>query len=310
MMTPLIEQFLRYLERQKGCSPNTLRAYRIDLAQFCGTLGLADDRALKGVSHVNVRTLLASLKDANRSKRSIARKLAAVRSLYRYLCKTGALEDNPAAGVRSPKLDKHLPAFLDTSEVARLLDAPDRESFQGLRDRAILETLYSTGLRVSELVGIDMRDIDLRSGIVRVMGKGRRERLAPVGSFAVDAIKNYLQKREEYFAKKKKDFARHVLFVNRLGTRLTARSVERILEKHIAASGLGKKVTPHVLRHSFATHLLNNGADLLSVQELLGHVSLSATQIYTHLTHERLKAVYDKAHPRAQIFSHGDTEKI
>lgn len=296
-LTSLIKQFLRYLERQKGVSPNTLRAYRIDLAQFCEIAGVADDNALKEVSYVNIRTFLASLKAANRSKRSIARKLAAVRSLYRYLCKVGVLDGNPAVGVRSPKLDRHLPDFLDTSQVAKLLKTPDPESFQGLRDRAILETLYSTGLRVGELVAINLRDIDLRSGVVRVIGKGRRERLAPLGSYAVAAIQEYLQKRDAFF--QKRDFRRHVLFINRFGTRLSARSVERSLEKYIATAGLSGKVTPHVLRHSFATHLLNNGADLRSVQELLGHASLSTTQIYTHLTHERLKSVYDKAHPRA-----------
>lgn len=296
-MTSLIIQFLRYLEHQKGVSPNTLKAYRTDLALFCEVLGIENDNALKEVSHVNIRTLLASIKDSGRSKRTMARKLAAVRSLYKYLCRTGVMEGNPAASVRSPKLERHLPDFLDTSEVERLLDAPDPETFLGLRDRAILETLYGTGLRVGELVAIDVRDIDMRAGVVRVMGKGSKERLSPLGSYAVTAIKKYLASREANF--QKRDFRRHVLFLNRFGTRLSARSVERNLHKYIATAGLGGRVTPHVLRHSFATHLLNNGADLRSVQEMLGHASLSTTQIYTHLTHERLKRIYDRAHPRA-----------
>ncbi len=295
-MTGLIEKFLRYLERQKGLSPNTLKAYRTDLGQFCELLGLADDAAVRGVTYLNIRSMMASFRQRDCSKRTIARKLAAVRSLYKYLCRIGACGSNPALAVRSPKLERGLPHFLDTSQVEALLDAPDTSTLAGLRDRAILETLYSTGLRVSELVGMNLRDADLRAGVVRVMGKGSRERLAPLGSYAITAINAYLAEREGFFAKK--DFQRHVMFLNRLGTRLSARSVERLLEKHIAVAGLSGTITPHVLRHSFATHLLNNGADLRSVQELLGHSSLSTTQIYTHLSYEHLRKVYEKAHPR------------
>ena len=295
-MTGLIEKFLRYLERQKGLAPNTLRAYRTDLEQFCELLGLADDAAVKGVTYLNVRSMMAALRQRGCSKRTIARKLAAVRSLYKYLCRIGACQSNPALAVRSPKLDRGLPHFLDTKQVEKLLAAPDSTTFAGLRDRAILETLYSTGLRVGELVGLNLRDADLGAGVVRVMGKGSKERLAPLGSYALAAIRAYLAERENFFAKK--DFQRHVMFLNRLGTRISARSVERLLEKHIAVAGLSGTITPHVLRHSFATHLLNNGADLRSVQELLGHSSLSTTQIYTHLSYEHLKKVYEKAHPR------------
>jgi tyrosine recombinase XerC len=296
-MPRLIEKFLESLEFERDASPHTIRAYQADLAQFCDILDVENDGDLRKITNVRVRTFLAKLRERGCSKRSAARKLASVRSLYRYLCRRKYAGSNPAAGVRSPKLDKKLPAFLDVKEVERLLEQPPDEGFQGLRDRAILEILYSTGMRVGELVSTDLRDMDRRSGIVRVIGKGRKERLTPLGSFAQKAITDYLAVRDAHFSGRRYD--RHALILNKNGGRMTARSVERIIEKYAVAAGLGDKASPHTLRHSFATHLLNNGADLRSVQELLGHASLSTTQIYTHVTHERLKKIYDKAHPRA-----------
>lgn len=292
-----IERFLESLEFERDASPHTIRAYQSDLSQFCDILCIQSNQDLKKVTNVRIRTFLAKLRDAGCSKRSAARKLASVRSLYRYLCRRKYVRSNPASGVRSPKLERKLPAFLDVQEVRRLLEQPRAEGFQGLRDRAILETLYSTGIRVSELVNMDLRGIDRRSGVVRVLGKGRKERLAPLGTYAQAAIADYLALRDAHFAGRR--FDRQAVFLNKDGARITARSVERLIGKHAAGAGLADKTSPHTLRHSFATHMLNNGADLRSVQELLGHVSLSTTQIYTHVTHERLKKIYDKAHPRA-----------
>ena len=296
-MLRLLEQFLESLEFERDASPHTVRAYRTDLSQFCGMVGIQSDRDLKKVTNVRVRTFLAKLREGGCSRRSAARKLASVRSLYRYLCRRKYTASNPAAGVRPPKLDRKLPPFLDVRQVERLLRQPAGEGFQGLRDRAVLEILYSTGMRVSELVNTDLRDIDRRSGVVRVTGKGRKERMTPLGSYAQRALADYLAVRGAHFSGKRYD--RHALVLNNRGGRMTTRSVERLIEKYALMAGLGDRTSPHTLRHSFATHLLNNGADLRSVQELLGHASLSTTQIYTHVTHERLKKVYDKAHPRA-----------
>lgn len=296
-MTRLIEHFLESLEFERDASPHTVRAYQADLAQFCGILGIQSDRDLKNITNVRIRAFLAKLRETGCSRRSAARKLASVRSLYRHLCRRKFVKSNPAAGVRSPKLDRKLPGFLDAHEVERLIEQPKREGFQGLRDRAILEILYSTGVRVSELAGADLRDVDRRSGVVRVTGKGRRERLAPLGTYAQKALADYLAARQTHFAGGEDDG--HALILNKHGRRMTTRSIERLMEKHAAAAGLAGRVSPHTLRHSFATHMLNNGADLRSVQEMLGHASLSTTQIYTHVTHERLRKVYEKAHPRA-----------
>jgi len=296
-MTKLIEKFLESLQYERDASPHTVRAYRSDLAQFVALLEIKNDADLKAVSPVRVRTFLAKLKEAGRTKRSTARKLASVRALYKYLCRRKHVKSNPASVLRAPKLDRTLPSFLDVQEVARLLESPPADGFAGLRDRAILETLYSTGMRVSEAAGMDVRDIDHRGGIVRVLGKGRKERLAPLGKYAMKALDDYLAIREAHFSGK--GIQGGALFLNKGGGRLSARGIERLIEKYALMAGLAKKIGPHTLRHSFATHMLNAGADLRSVQELLGHASLSTTQIYTHVTHERLKKVYDKAHPRA-----------
>jgi len=296
-MAKLIEQFLESLEFERDASPHTVRAYRQDLAQFTKILEVQNDTDLKLVNGMRVRTFLARLKESGCSKRTTGRKLASVRALYKYLCRRKHVKSNPASIVRAPKLDRKLPSFLDVQEVARLLEQPRAEGFAGLRDRAILETLYSTGMRVSEVTGMDVHDIDRRGGVARVLGKGRKERLAPLGKYAMQAIADYLAVREAHF--RGKDFQAGAMFLNKRGGRMTARSVERLMEKYALTAGLAHKTSPHTLRHSFATHMLNAGADLRSVQELLGHASLSTTQIYTHVTHERLKKVYDKAHPRA-----------
>ena len=233
------------------------------------------------------------LSTQQRSRRTIARKLSCLRSFFRFLCREGRLSHNPAAAIPTPRLEKRLPSFLDEPQVTRLLAVPPTTKWQGLRDRALLETLYSTGIRVSELVGLHLEDVDEISGTVMVRGKGKKERLCPIGKTALKAIHAYVERRP------KKLRAPYAVFVSQKGTRLTVRQVDRLLVRYVRMAELPSSISPHSLRHSFATHLLDRGADLRSVQELLGHASLSTTQLYTHITPQRLKKIYDQAHPRA-----------
>ena len=292
---PVVAAFLESLAA-RSLSPRTIDAYRTDLEQFVAFLVERDDLARfpGGLERFDMRAYLASLSRAGMSRTTQARKLASIRSLYRFLARTGVVKNSPAAAVRTPRADRTLPGFLSVDEVASLIDATARASTRDApeRDGAILEVLYGGGLRVSELVGIDDADLDLSSGAVRVRGKGKKERIAPLGGYAVRAIRRYLgvRKRRE---------GERALFVNRLGRRLTARSVARLIDKARTRSPVTRTVGPHTFRHSFATHLLDRGADLRSVQELLGHASLATTQVYTHVTAERLKRAYDEAHPRS-----------
>ena len=301
-MTDVVTDFLRYLEGERNVSSHTLRAYANDLSQFLTHLGddaEADDRTvstalLQDVSRHTLREYLAELQRLGMSSRTLARKLAALRSFFKYLHARGICQTNPARMVSARKLGRPLPHVLAVDEVGRLVEAPDVSTVLGKRDRAVLETLYSTGVRAGELVALQLNQVDLISGTVRVIGKGRKERMALLGSPAVKALRDYLAVRSE-LAKDKG--VRHV-FVNHRGGPLTSRSVQRIVHKYAAATlPTHRDVSPHTLRHSFATHMLNRGADLRSVQELLGHASLTSTQIYTHLTTERLKEVYKRAHP-------------
>jgi integrase/recombinase XerC len=250
------------------------------------------------VSGNHVRSFLARLRDQDYSRASSARKLATLRSFFRFLLRRGQVAVNPVQAIRTPKQDKRLPRFLEYEQIERLLSAPAGADWLSCRDKAMLETLYSTGIRVSELVDLDLADVDLIGEAVRVRGKGRKERISPVGSTAIESLQRYLQTRSAARCGPHVDQA--ALFVNKHGRRLSARSVRRKLDKYLVQAGIDPThVSPHTLRHSFATHLLNNGADLRSVQELLGHRSLSTTQIYTHLTTARIKQVYDAAHPRS-----------
>jgi integrase/recombinase XerC len=228
----------------------------------------------------------------------MARRLACLRSLFRYCCREGLATTNPAKALRTPRAGRRLPHFLTTDQVVKLLESPPANTAPGLRDRAILETLYSAGLRVAELAGLNVSDWDRDAGIVRVLGKGRKERVSPIGRFAAQALDNWLAVRRPDNAAPGSH--PQAMFLNKSGRRLTTRSVARMLEKYIAQTGLDQLTTPHTLRHSFATHLLDNGADLRSVQELLGHKSLTTTQIYTHVSTERLRQTYDQAHPHAR----------
>ena len=300
MIDRYIDKFLNYLKIEKNVSPHTVINYSIDLKDAAKFLG--DSVEIDKIDYLSLRKFLADLKTKNYSKRTMARKFACLRSFFKFLYREGHIKANPIAGLSTPKLDRKLPIFLDEGEVAKLLDAPDTKELSGLRDKAMLETLYSSGLRVSELVGLNMENIDFIGGVLKVLGKGRKERLVPIGDRALKSIKAYLEKRPVCPRRQTtagRGDVKKAVFLNKFGLRLTDRSVRRTLEKYIHITSLREDVSPHTLRHSFATHLLNRGADLRSVQELLGHMNLSTTQIYTHVTAERLKSVYDKAHPRA-----------
>ncbi len=295
-MEEYIAKFSNYLKGEKNVSPYTLKSYSSDLNDFLNFLKKEKiSLKLRYVDHLTIRRFLASLQRRGLSHATMARKLATLRSFFRFLCREEYLEVNPALGTRTPKTAKRLPKFLDVKEVFILLETPDEKSILGLRDRAILELLYATGIRVSELVGLNVDGVDLLGGVAKVWGKGGKERLTPFGTEATRALYKYLRKRETLHPGE----GEKGLFLNRFGNRISTRSIRRLLDKYIKKASLSQKISPHTLRHSFATHLLDAGADLRSVQELLGHTSLSTTQVYTHLTTERLKKVYDKAHPRA-----------
>lgn len=295
-----ITQFLRYLDAERNASDLTIKSYRedlLDLADFlCEQLG--GDRAPADVTPRDLRGYLAALHEAGYARTSISRKLASLRSFYRFAQRRQLTDTNPAKPLRNPRGTRKLPHFLTSDEILKLLDAPRGSDAMGLRDRAIFETMYSAGLRVSEVVGLNDGDLDLAEGVARIRGKGRKERLSPLGRYAIDALRRYLAKRQ--LAADEPKGREAPVFVNRFGNRLTTRSVARMLEKYLKVTGLDLRTTPHTLRHSFATHLLDRGADIRSVQELLGHKSLVTTQIYTHLTTANLREVYNRAHPRAQ----------
>ncbi|MDD5596201.1 MAG: tyrosine recombinase XerC, partial [Candidatus Omnitrophica bacterium] len=285
-----IEKFIRYLDIEKNYSKHTILNYKLDLEGFRAFL---KEAPLENVDYLTLRKFLATLKEKKLNSRSLGRHLSTLRSFFKFLTREGLLKNNPILILSSPKLDKHLPQFLTEEEVIRLIDAvvPKNEKDElALRNKAIFETFYSTGMRISEVVGLNLEDIDFVSDTIKVLGKGKKERLVPIGDHAVKAIQVYLNKRKK---------ESRVLFLNKNGSRITDRGVRGVMVKYLHAASIKDGISPHTLRHSFATHLLNHGADLRSVQELLGHANLSTTQIYTHLSTERLKSVYDKAHPRA-----------
>lgn len=286
-MNRYVEKFLSYLEIEKNYSKHTILNYKIDLNEFFVFL---KDTSIERVDYFHLRRFLASLRSKDLKPRTVARKLSAIRSFFKFIYREGLISKNPSTLLMTPKLDRKLPQFLSEQDTGRLVEGASKKDEPGLRDRAILETLYSTGMRVSELVSLNMNRVDFISNIVKVEGKGRKERLIPIGNTALQAIKKYIDKRKH---------ASDAVFLNQRGTRLTDRSVRNIVDKYIQQTSIQNKISPHALRHSFATHLLNAGADLRAVQELLGHVNLSTTQIYTHMTTEKLKKIYDRAHPRA-----------
>jgi integrase/recombinase XerC len=295
-MQKIFERYIQYLEAEKGASHYTVRNYRADLAHFFKFLTEKGLTMLDQVDRHILREYLSHLVDEGIVKASIARKLSAIRSFFRYLVREGIIPKNPIEQVSSPKLDKRLPSFLTLEEVERLLNAPDLSTPLGQRDRALLELLYASGLRVSELVGLTLEQIDLETNEIRVLGKGSKERVVLMGLPAVEALKNYLEQGRNQLLGKKRSQA---LFLNRYGQPLLERSVQRLLNQYAKKAGIGKRVHPHLLRHTFATHMLDGGADLRVVQELLGHARLTSTQIYTHVTKGQARKVYLSAHPLA-----------
>ena len=286
-MIRYLDKFFTYLEVEKNYSSHTTLNYRIDLEEFARFLG---GMTVETVAYPDLRRFLAQLKGRNLKPRSLARKLSSLRSFFKFLQREKIIQSNPAKLLVTPKLDKPLPHFMSEEEVVQLIESPKSSKRNSPRDKAIFEILYSTGIRVSELVGLNVDDVDFIGNIIKVMGKGKKERIVPIGNHALNALKEYMDGRK---------VDNKFIFVNKNGTRLGDRSVRNIINKYILEQAMSQHVTPHMFRHSFATHLLNHGADLRSVQELLGHVNLSTTQIYTHLTTEKLKRVYDQAHPRA-----------
>ncbi len=292
-MNKRVEDFLSFLATEKGASEHTTKNYGIDLREF---VKFIEEKEFQTLTYLDIRSFLAFLKTREYSKSSISRKLACLRSFFKYLVRENILAQNPASGIATPKKEKRLPSFMNPEEITKLLDSPAKNSWDEKRDKAILEMLYSSGLRVSELAGLNHDDLDFFGGLIRVRGKGKKERIVPIGQAALNSLRAYLDikaPREPANAIKKP------LFISRIGSRLTDRSVRRMILKYVKRTGLGKEISPHTFRHSFATHMLDRGADLRSVQELLGHANLSTTQIYTHVTTQRLKDAYTAAHPRA-----------
>ena len=305
-MNQYIDQFKKYLKVEKNVSVHTLRNYSVDIEQFQRflkdtNLCPAEDETaidIKKIDNVVIRTFLGSLHKKENCNSSIARKLSTLRTFFKYLCREGYIKKNPARVVATPKQAKKLPSFLPIDEAFRLMDTPDKKTLSGLRDKAILETLYGAGIRISELVSLNITDVDLEKGYVRVLGKGRKERIVPFGNKACESIRVYLNKihNSKFIIQNSYNGA---LFLNMQGKRLTARSGWNIVDKYARRGAIKRHISPHSLRHTFATHLLEGGADLRVIQELLGHSNLSTTQKYTHVNLDQLMKVYDKAHPKA-----------
>ena len=296
-----VQAFLDYLRYEKNYSPHTLKSYARDLEEFTRYLepGTASKIALEALDHITIRDFLGHLVGKGNGKRSVARKLASLRSFFRFLHRRGELESNPAQLVATPRQPVRTPRFLTIRQMEELLSLPDLSSDRGQRDRAILEVLYGTGIRVGELVSLNLGSLALEEALLRVRGKGRKERLVPFGRPAAEALREYLPIRNRIVRAQRSTRLTEALFVNLRGGRLSARSVQRILEGYVQHCSAVTSVHPHLLRHTFATHLLNNGADLRSIQELLGHESLSSTQRYTHLSVDELVRIYRSAHPKA-----------
>jgi integrase/recombinase XerC len=306
VLDQLLTQFLDHLRYERNVSAHTLRNYESDLHQFLDYLAPADEAGkrqqppIAQIDHLTIREWLATLHSDQKKKTSIARKLAALRTFFQFLVREGVVESNPAKIVATPRKEKKLPKHLSIEDAIRFIETPDTKTDFGKRDRAILELLYGTGVRVSELVNLNLRDVDFKNKLLRVFGKRRKERIVPFGDPAAAALKDYLSVREKFLtnaAVTKRDA--QPLILNYQGTRMSTRSVGRLIEKYIKLCAGIHDISPHALRHSFATHLLDSGADLRDIQELLGHARLSTTQIYTHVSMEKLIEVYDKAHPKA-----------
>ncbi len=293
-MDNLIEQFLDYLNVERGLAKNTIESYRRDLLKYSGYLKTKGADAEKA-KRQDIQNFLLSVKDKGLSSSSIARNLVAIKVFYKFLIREGFIKDDPASVLDSPKLWKRLPDVLSIDEIQRLMDAPDQSDWMGIRDKAALEMMYATGMRVSEVVDLRTDGLNLDLGFVRCKGKGSKERIVPIGKTASKCLTSYLEKIRPKLLKTKTS---PNVFITRLGKRMSRQSFWKIIKKHVAKANIKKRITPHTLRHSFATHLLERGADLRIVQELLGHANIATTQIYTHINKDRLKSIHAKYHPR------------
>jgi integrase/recombinase XerC len=305
-MQKYIDDFVRHLKYERNASDHTLRNYESDLVQFYDHIAPPDNKGfrrevnIQDIDHLTIREYMASMYEQNKKKSSIHRKVAALRTFFRHLCREGILESNPAILVHSPRVESKLPNHLTIEQMIKFIEAPETDTALGKRDRAILELLYASGIRVSELVNINLTDIDFDNQTLRVKGKGRKERIVPFGDHARKALQDYLGVRGELMAEADPEKLDPVaVFMNYQGTRITTRSVGRMVDKYVKICADIHHISPHSLRHSFATHMLDAGADLRAIQELLGHVRLSTTQQYTHVSMDKLMEVYDKAHPKA-----------
>lgn len=295
-MESLIQEFIDYLGHEKGLATNTLESYSRDLKQYCGFLSEDTSQSLETASQATIVAYLMHLRKQGKATATIARRLAALKAFYQFLLRENYVTKDPTDELSSPKLERKLPKVLTVEEVEKLLAQPNTLSLTGKRDKAMLEVLYATGIRVSELVNLNIGDVDLTEGFVRCIGKGSKERVVPMGEMAIAALRVYLDEARPKIVSSSTEKA---LFVNHHGKRLTRQGFWKIVKKYAAQAQIRKEITPHTFRHSFATHLLENGADIRAVQEMLGHADISTTQIYTHITKDRLKDVYAKSHPRA-----------
>lgn len=295
-MESYVNQFINYLAEERGLAQNTLESYGRDLRQFQTYLESSNKEFLKDSNRTTILAYLTNLQAKGRAVSTISRNLAAIKSFYQYLVRERYLEKDPAVNLESPKLEKKLPKILTIGEVEELLKQPNNTLPAGMRDKAMLELLYATGIRVSELISLNISDVNLDMGYIKCYGKGAKERIVPLGSIAAKCVQEYINKGR---SKLVRTYDEAALFVNHHGNRLTRQGFWKIIKKYAQEANITKEITPHTLRHSFATHLLENGADLRSVQEMLGHADISTTQIYTHVTKNHLKEVYDKTHPRA-----------
>ncbi len=304
-MEILVEKYLRYLKVERNASSHTITSYQNDLSGFLAFCSKSFDAPIEKVNvhevnRLTIRLWLGDLSEEGLAKSSIARKVAALRSFFKYCFKRGHIEKNPAHLLIVPKKDKSLPKTVTQSDLERLLDAVDTSTVKGLQDRAILEVFYGTGIRVSELVGLNITDVDIRSKQIIVHGKGNKERVIPLGDTAIKIIKEFLKLRTQLYGNRTDSDARKALFIAASGQRIYARGVRYMVERYLKKHSEVTQKSPHVLRHSFATHMLDNGADIRIIKEFLGHSNLASTQVYTHTSVERLKNVYEQAHPRAK----------
>ncbi len=301
-MHDYIRLYLEYIENERDYSRHTVISYQHDLEQFrnflCKHYSVSSVN-FSNVDQLTIRLFLGDLLEQNQSKKSVARKLACLRSFYKFLVRRNAVKTNPVLNVVSPKLPKKLPSFLNEEAIERMMNIPDCTTPEGLRDKAVLELLYGTGIRLSELVMLNVSDLDFMNDTIKVLGKGKKQRIVPFGRKAKEALKKYLAQRDDKFIAKEDASNRGAIFISPRGKRLYAKGVYLIVHKYIGSVSELEQKSPHVLRHTFATHLLNRGADLRAVKELLGHESLSTTQLYTHVTVDRLKRIYQQAHPKS-----------